>query len=99
MEWYICYMAELQFYLFNTPGSKVPGANMGPTWVLSAPDGPHVGPMNLAIKDSTLSPEHSQKTLHSSVMKASYGMSSVNLYPDLCDLITIVTIYILWYKI
>ena len=26
------------------------GANMGPTWVLSAPDGPHVGPMNLAIR-------------------------------------------------
>ena len=24
---------------------------MGPTWVLSAPDGPHVGPMNLAIWD------------------------------------------------
>ena len=24
---------------------------MGPTWVLSAPDGPHVGPMNLAITD------------------------------------------------
>ena len=22
---------------------------MGPNWVLSAPDGPHVGPMNLAI--------------------------------------------------
>ena len=32
------------------PDSKVPGANMGPTWVLSAPDGPHVGPMNLAIR-------------------------------------------------
>ena len=32
-----------------TPDSKVHGANMGPTWVLSAPDGPHVGPMNLAI--------------------------------------------------
>ena len=31
--------------------SKVNGANMGPTWVLSAPDGPHVGPMNLAIRD------------------------------------------------
>ena len=29
------------------PDSKVHGANMGPTWVLSAPDGPHVGPMNL----------------------------------------------------
>ena len=25
-------------------------ANMGPTWVLSAPDGPHVGPMNLAVR-------------------------------------------------
>ena len=31
------------------PDSKVHGANMGPTWVLSAPDEPHVGPMNLAI--------------------------------------------------
>ena len=34
------------------PDSKVHGANMGPTWVLSAPDGPHVGPMNLAIRGS-----------------------------------------------
>ena len=25
---------------------------MGPTWVLSAPSGPHVGPMNLAIRVS-----------------------------------------------
>ena len=32
------------------PDSKVHGANMGPTWVLPAPDGPHVGPMNLAIR-------------------------------------------------
>ena len=31
------------------PDSKALGANMGPTWVMSAPDGPHVGPMNLAI--------------------------------------------------
>ena len=23
---------------------------MGPTWVMSAPNGPHVGPMNLAIR-------------------------------------------------
>ena len=34
----------------NFQDSKVHGANMGPTWVLSAPDGPHVGPMNLAIR-------------------------------------------------
>ena len=33
-----------------SPDSKVHGANMGPTWVLSAPDGPHVGLMNLAIR-------------------------------------------------
>ena len=33
------------------PASKVHGANMRPTWVLSAPDGPYVGPMNLAIRD------------------------------------------------
>ena len=33
------------------PDSKVHGTNMGPTWVLSAPCGPHVGPMNLAIRD------------------------------------------------
>ena len=33
----------------DPPDSKVRGANMGPTWVLSAPDVPHVGPMNLAI--------------------------------------------------
>ena len=32
------------------PDSKVHGVNMGPIWVLSAPDGPHVGPMNLAIR-------------------------------------------------
>ena len=32
------------------PDSKVYGANMGPSWVLSAPDGPHVGPMILAIR-------------------------------------------------
>ena len=36
--------------VFLYPDSKVHGANMGPTWVLSAPDGPHVSPMNLAIR-------------------------------------------------
>ena len=36
---------------WNTPDSKVHGANMGHAWVLSVPDGPHVGPMNLAIRD------------------------------------------------
>ena len=48
------------------PDSKIHGANMGPTWVLSAPGGPHVGPFNLAIrvaltKDSKL---HSVRVLN-----------------------------------
>ena len=38
---------------WNTPDSKVRGANMGPTRVLSAPGGPHVGLINLAIRDVT----------------------------------------------
>ena len=42
-----------QGHQHNDPDSKVHGANMGPTWVLSAPDGPHVGPMNLAIRGAT----------------------------------------------
>ena len=33
----------------DLPDSKVNGANLGPTWVLPAPDGPHIGPMILAI--------------------------------------------------
>ena len=37
--------------VWNIPDSKVHVANMGPTWVLSAPGEPHVGPMNFAIKD------------------------------------------------
>ena len=37
--------------LRNNPDNKVHGATMGPTWVLSGPDGPHVGPMNLAMRN------------------------------------------------
>ena len=35
--------------LINYPDSKVHGTNMGPTWVLLAPGGSHVTPINLAI--------------------------------------------------
>ena len=44
--------------LLNSPDSKVRGANMGPIWVLSAPDGPHVGPMNLAIWEQAAKENH-----------------------------------------
>ena len=40
-------------FMHGIPDSKVHGANMRPIWVLSAPDGPHVGHMNLAFRDGT----------------------------------------------
>ena len=40
-------------YKGDIPDNKVHGANMEPTWVLSPPDGPHAGPMKLAIRDLT----------------------------------------------
>ena len=60
---HVCYSCGLAYHscscdiwnYFNRPhpipDSKVHGANMGPTWVLLAPDGPHVSPMKLAIRD------------------------------------------------
>ena len=38
---YLRFTKWLLAYPLNSPDSKVHGANMGPTWVLSAPDGPH----------------------------------------------------------
>ena len=35
----------------SKPDSKVDGANMGQIWVLSAQDGPHVGPINFSIRE------------------------------------------------
>ena len=57
----LCYVAKMlllymiiicrnRFSEKTYPDSKVHGTNMGPTWVLSAPDRPHVGPINLAIR-------------------------------------------------
>ena len=51
LTWYIFFSpSQLSTVMHSYPDSNVHGANMGPTWVLSAPDGPHVGPMNLAIR-------------------------------------------------
>ena len=47
----ITYMVHAYTHI---PDSKIPGANLGPTCVLSEPDGPHIGPMNLAIRDPSL---------------------------------------------
>ena len=48
--------------LHSDPDNKVHRANMRPTWVLSAPDGPHVGPMDLAKSLSRMSRVASQST-------------------------------------
>ena len=36
------------------PDSKIRGANMGLIWGRQGPGGPHVGPMNFAIRDMAL---------------------------------------------
>ena len=82
---------------YNTPERKVYGANMGPTLDQQEPGGPHVGPMNLAIWDSSLyctilhtalewlmqsinQGLNSQKTLHSSPVRVSYGPGLWGVY-------------------
>ena len=51
------------------PDSKVHGANMGTTWDLSAPGGPHVGPMNLAIWVVALMPAHSETEIQMNIIR------------------------------
>ena len=55
---------SLHKYLTKIPDSKVHWANMGPTWVLSAPDGPNVGPMNLAMRDGLHTPSDMRVQCH-----------------------------------
>ena len=49
---------NIQSALKSVPDNKVHVANMGRTWVLPAPCGPHVGPMNLAIRGTMLPRDH-----------------------------------------
>ena len=42
-----------RIHIKSCPDNKVHGANMAPTWILSAPDGPHDGPMNIAFRVAT----------------------------------------------
>ena len=41
----------------KAPDSKIHWDTMGPTWVLSAPDGLHAAPMNLVIREYVIRPE------------------------------------------
>ena len=47
------FFVECNYSFIPYPDNKIHGANMGPTWVLSAPGGAHVGLMNLAIWGTT----------------------------------------------
>ena len=49
-DWFQIHNYRYRHNIWDAPNSKVHGANIGPTWALSAPDGPHVGPMNLPIR-------------------------------------------------
>ena len=73
--------------------NKVRGANMGPTWVLSAPDGPHVGHINFDISVST-SPwcQHNTSNISSSFIHVLVWWLSIRIYIYIC--IYIYTLYI-----
>ena len=49
-----CLTFNMGIPLHGNLDSNVHGANMGPNWVLSAPGGSHVGPMNLVIWEDGL---------------------------------------------
>ena len=51
--WYTALKSINDIRMVIIPDSKVHGANSGPTWVLSDPDGPHVGPRNHAIREGS----------------------------------------------
>ena len=57
----LCYFLNLR--PINNPDSKIHGANMGPTWVLMAPGGPHVGHTNIAIWEGNLPSYFSHKPI------------------------------------
>ena len=71
--------------ILSNPDSKVHRAIMGPTWVLSAPDRPHDGPMNLAIREALWcqmsSPGHKNEA------------NTVSLYPSIHRLSVIICLF------
>ena len=57
--WFISQNLKNNINLHTYPDSKVHVAHIGPTWALSAPGRPHVGPMNLVIRVELNSPNKS----------------------------------------
>ena len=77
------------------PDSKVHGANMGPTWVLSAPDEPHVGPINLAIRVASKILDEQNLTYK---IWRRYDMETITTLLDLSDGNPSVTKHQLWFS-
>ena len=74
---------------YHYPDSKVHGANMGPTWDLSAPDGQHVGPMNPVIREST-------ETFEGMSCVSMRGLLAHNLKNYLFPLAIVVIQFVIW---
>ena len=83
------------------PDSNVHGANMGPTWVLSSPGGPHVGPMNLVIWDASKHGVHdcivAEWDTRINTKTAWRMMTSVTLkrFPRIFDIVVVVWLHII----
>ena len=56
-SWIVSSTGRFVIMPVHIPDSKVHGANMEPTWALSAPDGSHLGLMDLAIRESLCGPQ------------------------------------------
>ena len=79
-------------YYCDIPDSKVHGANMGPTWVLSAPDGPHIGPMNLAIRDCSITFVLDANGCNRCINYSAKGLLFLNKISMLCFFIKVLSI-------
>ena len=82
----------------GSQNSKVHGDNMGPTWVLSAPYGPHVDHMNLALREAIHWDPHPHM-----IAKAALESDISSGYPNFSDALAKPAgrhdLYIFWYKI
>ena len=77
---YYLYDSDHKPYGANNPDSKVRVANMGPTWVLAAPGGSHVGPMNLAIREILLNIRRGKYRLNDPVKSPYLAASPFNTF-------------------
>ena len=72
------------------PDSKVHVAHKGPTWVLLAPGGPHVGPMNLALRVYKLWNQFTKRFMSSNSQSYQTGVNSTYSNDEIRSHITII---------